>query len=209
MSREVDDELLARFVLRETTSAEDAFVHARVAEDPAWAEALRVQAQLDLVIHEALDELASRAPEVAPVTAPWWKRWRAWLVPAVPALALATALLVLRTPPPSTVTYELDVVGGESIERGDADEALRFTEGSTMSLVLRAASPTDARPDISVTLDGAPLEGVDVRLAPGGSVQISGRFGDTLALPAPGAHVLTVHAAGEDHDVPFLFEAAR
>ena len=203
MSRPVDADLVARFVLRETTDAEAAEVTRLVAEDPAWKAELQAQALLDVHMHEAFDALRAEKPATAPArpsrVASWFSGWRL----ALPTLALAMAAVLWLRPGP-TVGYEVELHGGESVVRAagrPADGPHRFTRGSSLDLVLRAQATTDAFPEVTVTLDGAPLAGVQVEHVPGGSIHLTGVFGEGLAEPAPGAHTLNVRVGDQTPDL--------
>lgn len=199
--RPVDSDLVARFVLREVTEAEAAEVKRLVAEDPAWARELREQALLDVHLHEAFEQRKEARPVASPT--PWWARLRRWWPVVVPTLALAAALLWVGEPAP---TYELEVHGGESTLRATSAPTLRYTRGSSLDLVLRAAAPTTVLPEVVVLLDGAPLEGLEVRQVEGGSVELQGVFGEEIAEPSPGPHLLVVRVAGVEHTRDLVWE---
>lgn len=210
MSRPVDADLVARFVLRETTDAEAAEVTRLVAEDPAWKAELQAQALLDVHMHEAFDALRAEVPGAAPARqsslASWFSSWRL----ALPTLALAMAAVLWLRPGPS-VGYEVELHGGESVVRAagrPADGPRRFTHGSSLDLVLRAQATTDAFPEVTVTLDGAPLAGVQIEHVPGGSIHLTGVFGEGLAEPRPGAHKLTVRVGEQAHDLDITWVQA-
>lgn len=201
MGRPVDEELVARFVLRETDDRETAEVKRLVREDPAWAAALQREAALDVAIFEALDLAAKPAVAAAPA------RRRAWWPALLPVLAFAAAaLLWVGSPEPR---YTLEVHGGEAAVRGSAEETLRWTEASVVDLVLRVDAPTDAAPAVAVLLDGQPVEGVRVERLPGGSIRVVGRFGAELPTPSPGPHLLIVDVGGASHALPFTWTAPR
>lgn len=203
MSRPVDVDLLARFVLREVTDAEHARVTRLVKEDPAWAAELRRQALLDVQLHEAFDSLRDAAP--APVVDRW--AWlRGLLLPTIPVLALGAALLVLLPRGPST-TWTLEVHAGEASVRGAVDAPLVLRPGSALDLVLRASAPTSAHPEVEVRLDGAPVAGLEVRPLPGGSVRVLGRIGEAGPPPSPGRHTLTVRVDGVEHALDLTWES--
>jgi anti-sigma factor RsiW len=204
MSRPVDPDLVARFVLRETTDAEHAEVKRLVAEDPAWADELRQQALLDVQLHEAFDAL--RAAPVALPGPSLLQRLRALLLPVVPVLAMAGAALWLLSTDPQG-TYSLEVHGGESSLRSAPSAGHRYTRGSALDLVLRAEVPTATEPAVTLLLDGAPLPGAEVRYAKGGSILIRGVFGDTLPELEPGPHRLVVEVAGATHTLDLQWEA--
>lgn len=210
MSRPVDADLVARFVLRETTDAEAAEVTRLVAEDPAWKAELQAQALLDLHMHEAFDALRAERPATAPARqsslASWFSGWRL----ALPTLALAMAAVLWLRPGP-TVGYEVELHGGESVVRAagrPAEGPRRFTHGSSLDLVLRAQATTDTFPEVAVTLDGAPLAGVQIEHVPGGSIRLTGVFGEGLAEPSPGAHTLAVRVGDQAHDLDITWAPA-
>lgn len=214
MSRPVDADLVARFVLRETTDAEAAEVTRLVAEDPAWKAELQAQALLDVHMHEAFDALRADSRAERPAAAParqsslasWFSGWRL----ALPTLALAMAAVLWLRPGP-TVGYEVELHGGESVVRAAGrpeDGPRRFTHGSSLDLVLRAQATTDAFPDVTVSLDGAPLAGVQIERVPGGSIHLTGVFGEGLAEPSRGAHKLTVRVGDQTHDLDITWASA-
>lgn len=209
MTRPVDPDLVARFVLRETTDAEAAEVSRLVKEDPAWAAELKLQAQLDLHVFAGFDALRGQAPTPAP------RGWLAWL-PAlltkgrvvVPALTFAAgALLWLQVQP--TVDYALELHGGESAIRADAAPTGRYTQGSSLDLVLRASEPTQARPEVTVAIDGALVPGARVERVDGGTIRVSGTFGAELPALQPGPHTLTVTVDGAEHHAQIVWDAPR
>jgi len=75
VSRPVDADLVARFVLRETTDAEAAEVTRLVAEDPLWKAELQAQALLDVHMHEAFDALRARGVEDPAAHTVVWEVW--------------------------------------------------------------------------------------------------------------------------------------
>ena len=205
MTRPVDPDLVARFVLRETTDAEAAEVSRLVKEDPAWAAELKLQAQLDLHVFAGFDALRDRTPAPAP------RGWFAWLPDwriVVPALTFAAgALLWLQVQP--TVDYALELHGGESAIRADAAPTGMYTHGSSLDLVLRASEPTQARPEVTVAIDGAPVSGARVERIDGGTIRVSGTFGAELPALQPGPHTLTVTVDGAEHHAQIVWDAPR
>ena len=213
MSAQVDHELLQLYVLGQLDDARSAEVERRVAEDPAWAEALQAEATLEVAMFEVVDAapaVAVEAPAVAPT--PWWvDLWRRLRAPVVGlAMVAGAALLVVRLGPDAAApSYQLEVHSGEAKVRSSAPAGTpTYTRGSSLSLVLRPATRVVGAPQVQVRLDGAPLDGVHIEALDGGTVEIGGVFGEDLREPGAGEHHVEISVGGQAFDHAFVWRPA-
>lgn len=219
-ARPVDLELIDRYLLREASPAEVAEVEGLVATDPSWAAAVRRQAEVELALMGAVDELVARAVPAEAAPRGWWARLlHAIAGPGGVALVVVTAAALLFAPirvapdgAPGDVRWTVDPVLGEVADRSEGAAAGLppvFGAGSLMSVTLRPASrlPRGAAPAVEVLLDDAPLGGAKIEVAPEGAVSVKLTFGDGVPAPAPGPHTLTIWIGGAPHAVPFVFRA--
>lgn len=209
MSTPVDRDLLQLYVLGELDDARSAEVEQKVAEDPAWAEALQAEATLEVGLFEVMDEVP--AAVVAPAApTPWWlKLWRQLRAPALGlTLAAGAALLMFRGEDPLPA-YQLEVRSGEAVVRSAAatPTTATYTRGSSLALVLRPETRVIGAPQVQVLIDGAPLRGVRLEHLDGGAVEIGGVFGEDLQEPAVGEHTLTVRIGEQVFEHSFAWRA--
>jgi hypothetical protein len=217
MSKPVDRDTLALYLLEELDDRATAEVERLVSEDPEWAAALQEEAQFELAMFEVADAAAARRMPVvvpaepeAPVS--WLATLRQWFLPAVPVLALA-ALLVVGLPsstPAPLPGYTLELVhGGEAMVRGaelPSSDLPIYTHGSAMELRLVPATAYGGRLSVVVTVDGAPVS-VTPEITEKGTVRIYGVFGDDLPAQTPGPHRVEVRLTpqGAEADAVLVF----
>lgn len=206
MSPPVDREMIALYLLQELDDRRTAELVKYVAEDPAWAAALREEAEFDVLVGEALDALppvsvGASEPAGAEVASGWAGWWRTLRVPVFVAASAFAVLVAVRVPvgePGPLPDYSMVArVGGEALVRGSepAAEGLPvFTVGSALELQLVPATAYTEAIEVEVRVDGAPVA-LAPKVSEKGVVDLYAVFGEELPVLAPGQHRIEVRLA--------------
>lgn len=195
MSPDVDRTLISKYLTGELDDAASATVEEHVATSEAWATALREEAQMEMAMFEVVDAI----PEIPAKQTGWLERVMQWFrQPAglTTLMAVAAALLlVVRMGPSDAPAYQMEVNSGE-VEVRSADRHREgpavYSNGSALDLSLVPEQEWTGTPDVTVLLDGEPLDGVEISSSAGGVVRVYGVWGEGLPTPTPGAHSVAV-----------------